>query len=149
MLLLDKRDKILKDYVDGVTRNQQELSMELSLRAITTEKRRNSKTRKGSKTYLELPEKSCSGSSKEISRTRVSSSPCLQNYYCEMEHIDETTDSQEIELATLNNNDIILNEASQSTKPDTYETRHTSDGTHDDSSKQNLLAGDWQDCPFV
>ena len=147
VLLLDKRDRVLKDYIDG--HNQRDLSIvELSIRAASADIAKQPKVKKPrkSKSYLEILERKFSGSSSKTSRARISSTPCLPSYNCDIKNNVETNHSQDVELAIINSKDVesdALNEASQSTQTNTYNTKLANDESHDNSAKLKLLAADW------
>lgn len=103
VLLLDRRDKILKDYTDSMIKTQQEISMELSYRIVRTPDigKPASTPRKSNSKYSELEEISVASFTKSpISRSSFSS-PCFHSYQSEMHDIEELPPGQEIELSTL------------------------------------------------
>lgn len=105
VLLLDKRDKILKEYTDSILRTQQDFSMELSFRAATSDELRtlSKNSLKGSTTISEASERlhEVKSSDRMVRKVSESSLQCGQSFHSAMHGTKEIVPVQEIELAAL------------------------------------------------
>lgn len=118
VLLLDKRDRILKSYLDSMLDPQQEISMELTFRAVREDIPTASKV-----APRPLSRKAINSSRKGSRRVSLSSIQCVQSFHTAMQDIAEAPFGQEIELQPVANRPVPICEISPPTPEESFESQ--------------------------